>query len=78
MTDLRAFIKEGRKLRGLTQGELAQLAHISRVSLSHYETGRQGLTADAIEALLSALGARLVLSHDGQVTTDLSCASNAK
>lgn len=50
MINLSIRLKEFRKLRGVTQGELAEDLHISQTSVSKYE---RGLSEPDIEMLIS-------------------------
>lgn len=49
-------IKEYARLKGLTQGALAEKARISRASLSLKLNGRRAFTLPEIERIASALG----------------------
>jgi transcriptional regulator with XRE-family HTH domain len=51
----RHFIREWRKHRGYTQGQLAEIAGMSVANLSRVETGDQQYTQDLLEALAEAL-----------------------
>ena len=52
ITNLRCF----RKNRGLTQGELAKMAGISKISLVRYEQGATNPNVDIVRRLAAALG----------------------
>ena len=60
MESIGTKIKETRKLKGLNQEELAELARMHRVSIAKYETGRIEPGADALSRIADAL----------EVTTD--------
>lgn len=45
-----------RSARGLSQSELAQRAHVSRVALSMFENGHVELPPDARQRIAAALG----------------------
>lgn len=49
-------LREYRKLRGMTQSELAKAAKIHRVTLARYETGHCVPSVDKAERLAAALG----------------------
>ena len=49
-------LREIRKLRGMTQTELAQAAHIHRVTIAKYEAGQCVPSVDRAERLAAALG----------------------
>ncbi|WP_395674725.1 XRE family transcriptional regulator [Inquilinus sp.] len=52
----RHFIREWRKFRGLTQGQLAEMVGTSIANISRIESGQQGYTQDMLEAIARALG----------------------
>ncbi len=52
-------IKELRKSRGLTQGDLSELLGISRGQISNLEHGRRGLDLSKLQKLCSALKVNL-------------------
>jgi transcriptional regulator with XRE-family HTH domain len=49
-------IKALRKLRGMTQAQLAELAGVERTSITNIERGNQTLTVLTINAIAAALG----------------------
>jgi len=49
-------LREIRKLRGMTQTELAQAAQIHRVTIAKYEAGQCAPSVDRAERLANALG----------------------
>lgn len=49
------LIKNGRRQRGLSQGELAATLGISRASLANIETGRQGLLLHHLYRIAASL-----------------------
>lgn len=51
-------IKEYRKLRGLSQVELAELIHVSQRTISSWEVGRTEPNMGAIEMLSAVLSCR--------------------
>ena len=55
MNDFPMHLRDTRKLRRLTQEELAEKADISRVMISRYETGAVIPTVDVLIALADAL-----------------------
>jgi transcriptional regulator with XRE-family HTH domain len=50
------LLEAARHLAGLSQDQLARLAHTSRTAVSAYENGRKKPTLDTAERLLSASG----------------------
>lgn len=54
-----ALIERARRLAGLTQGQLAELAGTSRPTLSAYESGRKSPTLTTTERILAEAGHRL-------------------
>lgn len=52
-------LREIRKLRGMTQTELAQAARIHRVTIAKYEAGKCVPSVDRAERLANALGVSL-------------------
>jgi len=49
-------LREIRKLRGMTQGELAKAAQIHRVTIAKYEAGQCMPSFDRAERIANALG----------------------
>lgn len=49
-------IRALRKMRGMTQAELAARAGVERTSITNIEAGRQMLTVATINAIAGALG----------------------
>lgn len=49
-------LRQLRKQQGLTQEQLAQLTHVSRQTISNWETGRAAPDYDMLHALADALG----------------------
>lgn len=56
MNSLGATIKALRRLRGLTQQQLADRCGLSRTSVTNIELGRHSLTQESIVAIADALG----------------------
>ena len=54
-TRARHFIREWRKHRGYTQGQLAEMIGTSVPNISRIETGQQPYTQNMLEALAEAL-----------------------
>ena len=54
--DWRAALREHRKARGFTQTRLARDANLSLSALKQYETGQRHPSADALDAIIAALG----------------------
>lgn len=52
-------VKAMRKLRGLTQADLAARANLERTSITNIESGNQVLTVVTINAIAAALGYRV-------------------
>ena len=52
-------LRELRTGRGLTQGQLGELAGMDQAAVSRIETGRQAVTLDQLKALARALGVRV-------------------
>jgi transcriptional regulator with XRE-family HTH domain len=59
--DLGLAVSEGRRVRGLTQVELAEQSGIERTYLAKLESGLNTLLLDRSLRLLRRLGARLVV-----------------
>lgn len=53
------YIRQYRKIAGLTQEELAQKVGISTMSIRRYESGERVATRDMIDAIAAALGCDL-------------------
>lgn len=49
-------IKALRKMRGMTQAQLATAAGLERTSITNIETGKQTLSVQTINAIAAALG----------------------
>lgn len=49
-------LKRVRAERGLTQAQMAELAHVTPAAVSQAETGRRGFSLDTLVALVDALG----------------------
>jgi transcriptional regulator with XRE-family HTH domain len=52
-------IRALRKMRGMTQAELAKLVGLERTSITNIERGNQILTEQTINALAEAMGYRV-------------------
>lgn len=68
MTALRLQIRELRRARGLSQGELAERAGVGRVTVNRIESGRQRrVDLDVLEKLAAVLGVApgLLIAEDG-------------
>ena len=48
-------LREIRKQRGLSQGQLSELSHVHRISISRYETGKKKPNVDSLKRLAKAL-----------------------
>jgi transcriptional regulator with XRE-family HTH domain len=64
--DAGALIRESRLRSGLTQAQLAALAHTSQATLSAYESGAKQPSLDTLSRLLGATGGRLVVVHEAE------------
>ena len=53
---LGATIKALRRMRGLTQAQLATASGLERTSITNIETGKQTLSVQTINAIAAALG----------------------
>jgi transcriptional regulator with XRE-family HTH domain len=62
--DVGAALRRRRVLLGLSQGEVAQKAGISRQLLSHIEQGHPRAEFDRVAAAAKALGASLVFEEE--------------
>jgi len=51
-----ATIKALRKMRGLTQAQLADMVALERTSIANIEAGRQMLSTKTVNAIAQALG----------------------
>jgi len=49
------YVKEVRRAQAMSQTELAELAGVEQPTVSGWETGRRGITSDAIDRVLDAL-----------------------
>ena len=54
--DWRQALREHRKTRGFTQTRLAREASLSLSALKQYETGQRHPSAEALDAIIAALG----------------------
>ena len=54
--DWRAALREHRKARGFTQPRLARESSLSLSALKQYETGQRHPSAEALDAIIAALG----------------------
>jgi len=54
-------IKALRKMRGMTQAELATAAGLERTSITNIETGKQTLSVQTINAIATALGYQVMV-----------------
>ena len=68
--DLGLAVSEARRVRGLTQAELAEQAGVERTYLAKLEAGLNTLLLERILRLLGRLGARLVVELPGDVNGD--------
>lgn len=57
MRDIGKNIRAARTGTGLTQDELAEKLHVTRQTVSNYETGRSRPDVDMLTALAEAMGA---------------------
>lgn len=57
-----AWLRRARKVRGITQGELAIRAEVSYSSISYIETGHRDPTIGTVLQLADALGYRMVFA----------------
>lgn len=55
MRDIGKNIKQSRVLRGMTQDDLAELLHVTRQTVSNYETGRSRPDIDMLLSMAEAL-----------------------
>lgn len=62
--DLGAAVAEIRKVRGLTQAELAEDSGLNRTWLAKLENGRSAVVLDHLIRLLRRLGATVVVTFD--------------
>jgi transcriptional regulator with XRE-family HTH domain len=60
------LIRAARRDAGITQVELAARSGVPQPVISAYERGRRQPSVEAVDRLLSALGRRLALVHDGE------------
>lgn len=56
INDYGPTIRELRRKRGLTQGQLAELAHVSRPTISKLEESSETAKLSTLQAVLRALG----------------------
>ena len=56
VSDTAKMIKALRRMRYMTQAELAKAAGLERTSITNIETGRQQLTESTVNAIAEALG----------------------
>src|SRR5690606_23970664 len=81
LTDLARIIRDERSAQGMTQGQLAQLADLSRATIVDLEAGRvRELGVSKLERLLAILGLSLAVSsgqgsHPGKQTDPLKLAA---
>ena len=54
--ELGKYIQSIRKAEGLTQDELAERLGKAKMTITHYEGGRNNLTFNSIKAIANALG----------------------
>jgi transcriptional regulator with XRE-family HTH domain len=52
------LIKTARREKGITQEELAELAHIDRAHMFRIESGKVSITLTTLESIAAALGVR--------------------
>jgi len=64
--DLGAVVADMRRVRRLTQAELARTAGLSREYLAQIETGRSSSVTEHTLRLLRRLGATITISFDDQ------------
>ena len=57
--DIANFVRERRRLNGLTQRELAELAGVGVRFVSELERGKQTLRLSSVDAVLSVFGKQL-------------------
>jgi predicted nucleotidyltransferase len=50
---------------------LAELAHTKQSAIAMYETGKKNPTADTLQRLLRAMGAKLQVSYEGELPSDI-------
>jgi transcriptional regulator with XRE-family HTH domain len=75
-TNTRRALRRLRQHHGLTQHQLAQMLHVGTNTVSYRETGRVGITAEALVQTAHALGHDIVLiphqvagTHPGRRST---------
>lgn len=61
MTHLGMSVRALRKMRGLTQEQLALMVGLSRTSITNIELGNQILTETTINSIAEALGYKVVV-----------------
>lgn len=62
-----ASIREARKMRGMSQEELADACGINRANISKIETGKYNSTLDIIEKICEKLGINIVVMNGGEI-----------
>ncbi|GAB2567549.1 helix-turn-helix domain-containing protein [Spirosoma areae] len=56
------YIKQLRKLKGLTQAAIAEIIGVKTATYTHFETGRTNMTLATINKIADALGYDLQVS----------------
>ena len=56
LQEVGANIRQYRKLRGLTQAQLAEMAHISTMSVRRYESGEREVSENTLRTIAFVLG----------------------
>ncbi len=53
--EIGSMIRQARKEKGLTQSKLGELLGVSKVTVAHYESGKQNFTIDTLDRIAKAL-----------------------
>jgi transcriptional regulator with XRE-family HTH domain len=61
MNNIQKYIKDQRKVRGLTQLQLSEIAEVSRTHLAKIESGKFSPSVETIQKLLHGLGLKLTI-----------------
>jgi y4mF family transcriptional regulator len=68
-SELRALVKQTRKLAGLTQAELAELAGVGKTLVFNLENGHEKIALDNLKKILSVLNIQIQFKSPAQLLT---------
>ena len=65
--DIRWMLAMARKVRGITQKELAERCGLAEVTIRQYETGRRFPKAENLKRIIKELGVEIVVAPEKEL-----------